>query len=135
MARRLKARIDDGMDTFDAFNACQDHLVAVGRAHVERVVYEDLAEAAGKAPSSIGDHVESLRNVFALSRIEADRAWYLESGFMEPGKTTAIRALLTALCGELRPAMGALVEGFAIPDAMVQAPIAFGIDPRRPPTA
>ena len=36
VARRLKAGIDAGDEPFEVFNRCQDHVIAAGRAHVDR---------------------------------------------------------------------------------------------------
>lgn len=41
-AKRLKRHIDEGMDSFDAFNVCQHHLVEVAFAYVERIVLEQF---------------------------------------------------------------------------------------------
>ncbi|MFW6200690.1 MAG: acyl-CoA dehydrogenase family protein, partial [Gemmatimonadota bacterium] len=48
--RRLKALLDDGMDTFEAMNHCQDHLVTLARAHVERHLLQCFREAVERAP-------------------------------------------------------------------------------------
>ena len=37
-ARRLKRHIDGGMDSFDAFNVSQHHLVQVGFAYIEKII-------------------------------------------------------------------------------------------------
>jgi len=142
VARRLKSRIDDGMDSFDAMNECQDHLVALARAHVERKVFESFAAAVERArnakealaaesdaPASGQDpndrvcaQLTRLLDLWALSRIEDDRAWFIESGYMEPGQTRAIRSLVNRLCREIRPCALPLVDGFGIPDAILAAP-------------
>ncbi len=117
VARRLHGRIQDGMDSFDAFTECQDHLVATARAHVERIVLEQFVAAAPP-------ELDPLRSLYALSRLEADRAWFLEAGEFTAAKSRAIRAEVNALCRELRPHAVALVEGFNIPDNLLGAPIA-----------
>src|SRR5258708_14198082 len=43
-AKRLKRHIDQGMDSFDAFNVSQHHLVQVGFAYIERIVLEKFIE-------------------------------------------------------------------------------------------
>ena len=40
VARRLKRGMDNGMDTVEVFSRVQDHVIAAGRAHVERLVLE-----------------------------------------------------------------------------------------------
>ena len=42
-ARRMKKRLDAGMDSFDALIEVQDHVVALAKAHTERVVLEQFA--------------------------------------------------------------------------------------------
>ena len=58
-------------------------------------------------------------------RIEADRGWFLENGYLLPAKSKAIRAEVTALCDALAGEAVALVDAFAIPDAAISAPIAM----------
>jgi acyl-CoA oxidase len=43
----------------------------------------------------------------------------MEKGYVENGKARAIRAEVNALCAELRPDAVALVDAFAIPDALL----------------
>jgi acyl-CoA oxidase len=127
VARRLKWRIDDGADSFDAFTAVQDHLLHLAVAHVERVVLEHChaAERAESDPA-VAAVLGRLRALFALAAVERDLAWFLESGAMEPPKSRAVRAEVNALCGELRPDAVALVDAFGIPAELLAAPIALG---------
>lgn len=127
VARRLKARLDAGMDSFQAMNECQDHLVSLARAHTETGILEHFHEAAAEAPKEGGlrDRLTALAALWALWRLEEDRAWFLEAGYMEPQQTRAIRALVNELCRELRPDAVALVEAFGIPDEVLGAPAAF----------
>ncbi|NIP56467.1 MAG: acyl-CoA oxidase [Gemmatimonadetes bacterium] len=127
VARRLQARIEEGEDTFHAMNACQDHLVTLARAHVERVVLEAFHEGVSGAPDEeVSEALRTLAALFAASRLEANRAWFLESGYVEPGKSKAVRALVNLLCGEVRAHAGSLTRGFGIPPAVLSAPAAEG---------
>jgi acyl-CoA oxidase len=128
-ARRLKARIDDGMDSFRAMNECQDHLITLAQAHVERVVLErfrlEVDEAAETLGSETGDALGLLCDLYALSALERNRAWFLETGYMEGNQGKAIRALVNTLCGDLRPFAVTLVDAFGIPEELIQAPDAL----------
>ena len=62
-----------------------------------------------------------LATLFALHAIETDRAWFLEAGYIETGKARAVRALVTELCGELRPDAVGLVDGLGIPGELLGA--------------
>jgi len=119
LAGRLRRRISDGADAFDAFNACQDHALHLARAHAERVVLESFDGGIGEAPEPLRPVLCGLRALFALSRVEADHAWFLESGYLAPPKAKAVRALVTRLCGELRPQALHLVRAFAVPDELL----------------
>ena len=125
-ARRLKSRIDEGMDSFDAMNECQTHLVALGRAHIERKVLEGFQRAVADAPEpELADELRTLSDLWALWRLEDDRAWFLEAGYMEGTRSKAIRDLVDGLCREIRPRAVALVDAFGIPDSLLAAPAAF----------
>jgi acyl-CoA oxidase len=108
-------------------NEVQDHLITLALADVDRAVVADFAAAledarSDMAPAETGA-LELLYSLDALSRIERARAWFLESGLMDPPKTRAVRAEVNALCEGLRPHALALVEAFGIPDAVLAAPI------------
>jgi acyl-CoA oxidase len=129
-ARRLKSYIDDGMDSFDAFNQCQHHLVHVGFAYIERIVLEQFHEQIAKTKDDGCRMVlEKLCQLFALSQIEKNKGWYLENGYMEGVKTKAIRKMIDKLCSEVREEAVPLVTAFAVPDALLP-PITFGATTR-----
>ncbi len=124
-ARRLKKRIDRGMDSFDAFIEVQDQIVEMAQAHVERVLLDRFAARVATAEEAIRVPLERLFALFALSHLDKHKAWYLEQGVMEPIKTRALTREVNALCRELRPDAVALVNAFAIPEACLAAPIAM----------
>jgi acyl-CoA oxidase len=130
VAGRLRARIEGGMDSFDATTEVQDHLLALANAHVERLVAESFADAVDALPAGPEREVlATLRDLYALSRIHHDRGWFLVHDVIAASKSRAIRDLVTRLCGELRPHAVALVDAFAVPDACL-APIAFQLGDR-----
>ena len=125
-ARRLKRRIDMGLDSFEALNECQDHLVSLSLAYVERVILERFqATLDDLEEGTLRPVLTRLHDLWALWRIERDRGWFLENGYLEGNKAKAIRTLVNQLLADLRPDALALVEAFAIPDNCLAAPIAF----------
>lgn len=125
-ARRLKRHIDAGMDSFDAFNVCQHHLVQVGFAYVERIMLEQFYQTVeGVEDDGCKTVLKQLYRIFALNLLDKHKGWYLEQGYMEGVKTKAIRRLLNQLCWEVRQDAVPLVNAFAIPDACLAAPIAL----------
>jgi len=126
-ARRLKKRIDAGADAQQALLEVQEHLVALAEAHIERRVMDAFADAVEKcADTSLRGWLARLRDLHALSTLERRAAWFLEDGYFEAPKARAIRRLVPVLFTELLPAVRPLVDAFAIPDACLAAPIAFG---------
>ncbi|MEM7587098.1 MAG: acyl-CoA dehydrogenase [Acidobacteriota bacterium] len=130
VARRLKKRIDAGMDSFQALIDCQDHVVTTAKAHVERVVLERFIAGVGRCEDEpLRAVLSDLVDLFALERIERDRGWFLENGMLEGPKAKAIRKQVLALCRKVRQQAVPLVDGFGIPDALLAAPIAVGDSP------
>jgi acyl-CoA oxidase len=121
-AGRLKAAIDGGSDTFEAMNACQDHVMALGRAHGERLTVEAFHAAVANADGGLADVLLPLCNLNALWLLERHRGWFLESGYLEPVKSRAIRASVNRLCGEIARVAVPLVDAFGIPDEVLEAP-------------
>jgi acyl-CoA oxidase len=124
-ARRFKSHLDQGMDSFDAFNQTQYHMVNIGYAYVERVMLETFVEQVNKtADPNCKESLARLCRLFALSTIEKHKGWYLEQGYMEGAKTKAIRKVINNLCYEIRQEAVPLVDAFGIPDKCLAAPIA-----------
>ncbi len=129
VARRLKKRIDAGVDSFQALVECQDHVLTTAKAHVERVVLERFIAGVERCEDQrLRTVLEDLVDLFALERIERDRGWFLENGVLEGPKSKAIRKQVLQLCRQLRQQAVPLVDGFGIPDALLAAPIAVGED-------
>ncbi len=123
-ARRVKARMDRGMDSFDAVNRCQDHLITLARAHVDRIVLEAALEALDGMDD--GDGSALISRVIALhglATLESNRAWFLEAGYFEGAKSEAVRREVNALCREIAPRACELVDAFRVPDGLLRAPI------------
>ncbi len=124
-AKRLKKHIDEGMDSFDAFNVAQHHLVSVGFAYVERVILEKFIEQVEQTKDQGCKAIlKKLCDLFALSQIEKNKGWYLEQGYMEGSKTKAIRKLMNQLCWDVRQEAVPLTDAFKIPESCLAAPIA-----------
>jgi acyl-CoA oxidase len=117
VAARLRALLNDGVDSFDAVNECQDHLVKLAEAHGERLVLESFQNRLTRLRAdNTRAAMTELCALFALSCIENDRGWFLESGYLEPVKSKAIRAELNEACSRLSEVAVSLVEGWGIPD-------------------
>ena len=123
LARRLR-KAAGADDPFAIFNQTQDHLLLTAQAHVDRVLLEAFVAGIDSCPDPEAKAVlNRLCDLFVLSTVEADRAWYIEHGRLSAQRTKLIAGEVNRLCGELRPDAVALVEAFGVPRAMVTAPM------------
>ncbi len=124
VARRLKRGMDSGMDAVEVFSRVQDHVIAAGRAHVDRVVLEAfVAKTAAMAQGENRVALNLLCDLHALSVIEADRGWWMEHGRLSSTRSKAISREVASLCRKLRPLAEDLVDAFGIPAEMLHAEI------------
>ncbi len=124
VARRLKRGMDQGIDPVEVFSLVQDHVIALGRAHVERLVLEafvDKLEPMAESDNKVA--LQLVLDLFALSTIEADRGWWMEHGRLSSQRSKAITREVGALCRRLRPIAEDLVDGFGVPEEMLKAEI------------
>jgi acyl-CoA oxidase len=124
LARRLRAAAGSDADPFEVFNDAQDHVLLAGRAHIDRLVLEAFTHAIDRCED---EPAKALLNrvcdLYVLSNIEADRAWFLEHGRLTPPVAKRVVTEVNALCKELRPHARTLVDAFAIPEQYVVTPL------------
>jgi acyl-CoA oxidase len=100
--------------------------LAAARAHVDNVLLAAFVHGIEQLPP--GPEHELLVTVcdlFALSTIEADRAWIQEHGRLTAQRSKSVIAAVNELCRRLRPHARTLVDAFGIPDEAIAAPIAW----------
>ena len=118
VARRLQGKSKE-MSEFDAFNAVQDHVMHAAGAHIDRIVLE--AFVAGIDSCEDADAralLELVCDLYALSVIEDDKAWYIEHGYLSTGRAKAVTRGINDRCRKLRPYAETLVDGFGIPEPL-----------------
>ena len=54
----------------------------------------------------------TLCDLYALSVIEADRAWFMEHGRLSSARSKAVMAIVGELCRQVRPHAADLVDAF-----------------------
>ncbi len=123
VARRLKRGVESGMNPGEVFSRVQDHVISTARAHVERLVLEAFAEKIETLPD--GDNklaLNMLCDLYALSSIEDDAAWFMEHGRLTTQRSKQITREIGDLCRRVRPVAGDLVDAFAVPTELLRAP-------------
>lgn len=127
VARRLKRGMDQKAHPGVVFSQVQDHVIAVAHAHVERLVLEAFVDKVRQQPG--GDNKVALGllcDLFALSTIEADRAWFMEHGRLTVQRSKAIRREVNDLCRKIRPIADDVVDAWNIPPEMLRSPDLVG---------
>jgi acyl-CoA oxidase len=118
VARRLQGKSKE-MSPFDAFNSVQDHVLHAARAHIDRIILE--AFVAG-IDSCEDDEARNILNMvcdlYALSVIEQDRAWFMEHRFLSTERAKAVTRGINERCRNLRPYAESLVDGFGVPEQL-----------------
>lgn len=116
VAARLRHRLGEGVDPFDAVNECQDHMIKLAEAHTDRLALESFQARLETSEGAIRPLMERLCALFALSTIERDRGWFLECGYIEGVKSKAVRTLMARLCRELAEYAVLFTDGWGIPE-------------------
>jgi len=123
-ARRIKGGIDRGGDPAEVFSRCQDHVIGLARAHAERLVLEAfLTKLERTEDGATKQALGMLCDLYALSEIERDRAWWMEHGRLSTDRAKAITSMVNELCRKLRPVAVDLVDAFGVPEEMLRAEI------------
>ena len=123
LARRMRRATDPDVDEFEVFLACQTHMLAAARAHVDRRIIEAFATMVDDA-GDLGATLNVVCDLYALATIEAHRGWFQEHNRLSGERAKAVTRMVDRLCAELAPIAGDLVDAFGIPDDVLAAPIA-----------
>jgi len=115
--RRLrKNAATDGMAPFDMFNDVQDHVLKTAQTHIDRVVLEAFVAGVDRTDDPAAKALlGKVCDLYALTTIEADKAWFLEHGRLTAFRAKLLTSTVNQLLKELRPHITTLVDAFAIP--------------------
>ena len=118
LARRLQRR-SKTMSAFDAFNSVQDHVMHLARAHIDRTVLESfIAGIDGCEDPPAREVLAMVCDLYALSIIEEDKAWFMEHRLLSTERAKAVTRGINERCRDLRPHAETLVDAFAIPEQL-----------------
>ena len=119
LGRRVRTRVGDGLHIFDALNDCQSHCLALSKAYCEEKIYRCLRNLMEGCPPGWDRRMLTLTlNLFALSRIRADRGWFLEQGYLRPKQSQALRREVLSLCSKLAQESAMILEAFELPETL-----------------
>ena len=124
VARRLRQVRPTGPGAFAGFNDAQDHVIKAARVHVDRVVLDAFVAAVERCPpGATRTLLATVCDLYALSTIEADKAWFLEHGRLSARRAKIVTRTVNELCARLRPQAALLIDGLGIPAHAVDVPL------------
>ncbi|WP_067542067.1 acyl-CoA dehydrogenase family protein [Nocardia crassostreae] len=118
-AHRLRARAKE-TGPFEAFNNAQDHILAAGTAHIERLVLEAFIDGIAEiADPGARELAEQVFDLFVYTTLEDNQAWYIMHRFMSVERAKAVRRGVNELVDRLRPQALTLIEGLGVPEKVL----------------
>eukprot|EP00735_Rhodelphis_limneticus_P014007 TRINITY_DN7982_c0_g1::TRINITY_DN7982_c0_g1_i1::g.15532::m.15532 TRINITY_DN7982_c0_g1::TRINITY_DN7982_c0_g1_i1::g.15532 ORF type:complete len:699 (+),score=253.45,sp/O64894/ACOX2_CUCMA/35.81/2e-110,ACOX/PF01756.14/6.6e-15,Acyl-CoA_dh_M/PF02770.14/3.5e-11,Acyl-CoA_dh_1/PF00441.19/5.7e-06,Acyl-CoA_dh_1/PF00441.19/3.7e+03,DUF4412/PF14371.1/0.44 TRINITY_DN7982_c0_g1_i1:51-2099(+) len=103
----------------------QDLVQQTARAFTERTAVEHFQRAVSRCKdATVAKLLAQVCSLYAVSRIEADLAWFLTEGLMTPAVSRKVSELSRQLCTDLSPYSLDLVKGFGVPEFAHHSPIA-----------
>ena len=118
VARRLQGRTKE-MNAFSAFNEVQDHVLHAATAHIDRVILEAFIAGIDACEGEEACKVLNMVcDMYALSVIEADKAWFIEHRYLSTERAKAITRGINERGRTLRPYARTLVDAFGIPEQL-----------------
>ncbi|CAM2839156.1 acyl-CoA dehydrogenase [Skermania piniformis] len=121
-ARRLQAARKRASSPFEAFNWVQDHVLHAARAHIDRIVLEAFVAAIDTcADPATTELLDDLCDLYALTVIDRDKAWFIEHRRMSTERTKLVSRAINERCRDLRPRARSLVDGLGVPIALSEA--------------
>ncbi|MFD6105762.1 acyl-CoA dehydrogenase, partial [Nocardia salmonicida] len=120
-AHRLRARATD-TGPFEAFNNAQDHILAAGTAHIDRLVLEEFVDGIAEIEDPDAKALaETVCDLYVYASLEENLAWYIMHRFMSVERAKAVRRGVNELVDRLRPDALTLVEAMGVPETMLRA--------------
>ncbi|MBP1822093.1 acyl-CoA dehydrogenase family protein [Mycobacterium sp. OAE908] len=118
VARRLRGKSKE-MNAFEAFNSVQDHVLHAAAAHIDRIILEAFVAGIDACEDDEARKIlDMVCDLYALSVIEDDKAWFMEHQFLSTERAKAVTRGINERCRTLRPYAELLVDGFGIPEQL-----------------
>jgi acyl-CoA oxidase len=111
------------------FNQHQNELIEAAQAHAELLQWEAFTEALGKVTDPGTKVVLTwLRDLFGLSLIEKNLAWYLMNGRLSMQRGRTVGEYINRLLVKIRPHALDLVDAFGFGPEHLRAEISTGAE-------
>jgi len=102
----------------------QSPLFLLAEAHAERISCEQMCQRAAAAASNLRGVLHDICDLYVTGVVLRHMAWFLGERLLGGRWVKQLEEHAWRLCVRLRPHAALLVDGFAIPDACLAAPVA-----------
>ncbi|ROR72547.1 acyl-CoA dehydrogenase [Bogoriella caseilytica] len=114
------------------FDAHQHRLIEAARAHAELLQWEAFTAALREVRDpGTREVLTTVRDLFGLTLIEKDLAWYLIHGRISGHRARTVTSYVERLLARLRPHARDLVDAFGYREEHLRAQIATGVEGER----
>jgi acyl-CoA oxidase len=119
-------------DAADLVNEHQHAMIEAARAQADLLLWEGFTAGLAKVQDEGTKQVLTwLRDLFGLTVIERNLAWYLIHGRLSAGRARTVTSYVERLLRRLRPHAQDLVDAFGLEPEHVRAEIATGVEAER----
>jgi alkylation response protein AidB-like acyl-CoA dehydrogenase len=129
VAQQLQTDLSEGKDLEEAWNNNMMALVSCSRVHTWYFMVNFYQQAVAEEQQSLGSTspgipqaLHKLCLLFALDRVRAETALFLEYGYITGEQAALVRKAHLAVCKEVRKDAVLLTDALAIPDFFLKAP-------------
>ena len=116
----------------EKFNDHQHELIEAARAYAELIQWEAFTAALSTLPDDgTREVLTRVRDLFGLTLIERNLAWYLIHGRLSTGRARTVSSYIDRLVARLRPHAQDLVDAWGYGPEHLRATIATGVEAER----
>jgi acyl-CoA oxidase len=124
LSDRMRSYLSKRVSPFDALLKCQDHMIELAKAYIERLAYSDAIKKIDDLKHSPEkEALTTMIKLFAITIIQENKGFYLENDYMDGTKSKAIRHTHNKLIKQIRNDIELYIDSFNIPLESIGAEI------------
>ncbi len=124
LANRMQNYIKKRIDPNITYAKVQNHMVSLAKASIENFCLKEFYKAIEQLKDmELKKGMERIARLYALDYIHENRGFFLENDYISGNKSKAIRKQIEYLHSKIRPLAKVYVDGFDIPDDLLDAQI------------
>jgi acyl-CoA oxidase len=124
VANRFRRGLAEHNEPFEVLRAVQDHLLLVATSYIDTFAFRAFKKVVDECEDpAIKESLGWLLSLYGTYSVEQDKGFFQEHGRLVSGRTKQVTRVVNNLCNLLSRQASMLVDGFAISDEILGAPI------------